>query len=109
MRMKIKCSVTYQGAARRPALRIGDADRRLYFSRDNRNIIVEIDGTKFYTKLTDDFFWQVGQIRTLYEKPNAVTANVLVKWMETNKLKVGDEVYLEVIEKNKCFKLVKSI
>lgn len=107
--MNIKCKVTYQGAGRRPALQTRKNDRMLYFSSRNRKIVVEIDGTKFYTKLTDDFFGKVGQIRTLYDRLDAITANKLVGWIEGNKLKVGDEVYLKVIEKNKHFKLVRNI
>lgn len=105
---KMMCTITHQGAASRPSIRVRVPDRILYFSPRNRNIIIEIDGTKFYTKLTNDFFGNVGQIRTLYTEPDKVTFNVLVEWVEKNNLKSGDHVHLEVIEKNKHFRLTKS-
>jgi len=105
----IKSKLTYQGAGRKPALRISKADRQKYFSKDERRIIIEINGTEFYTTLTNDFFEHVGQIRTLYEKANAVTINMLGEWVAKNKLNVGDEIYLEVIEAKKRFRLLKSI
>jgi len=105
--MKINSRIVYHGAGRKPSLHIRKSDRDLYFSPSNKRIIIEIDGTKYYTTLTNDFFGNVMQIRKIYEKPDTVTANMLLEWVETNNLKVGDEVQLEVVKKNKYFKLSK--
>ena len=67
-------------------------------------VINDIEG---YTTLQPDFWKNVYQIRTLYPTKEYWGRNLLVEWMEDNKLKVGDEVELEVIVPFKKFRLRK--
>jgi len=103
---EIQARVTYQGSARRPALAIAFADRNQYFSQADPLIVIELDGKKAYAKLQPSFFAHVSQINTIYEDPHPVfRRNLLVEWIAKHKVKLGNKVRLQVMERYRSFRL----
>jgi hypothetical protein len=102
--------VTHQGAALRPAIQVRAHDRK-YFSQKNRIIMVEMkSGDKTvigYTTLQNDFFRTVHQIRAIYPTEEHFGQNLLIDWLEENKIQFRDEVKMEVIIPEKEFRLTK--
>ena len=104
-KVKIQGRITYQGGAKRPAIAIRRADRDRYFSSTHSNVTIEIDARKTCTRLQPSFFGRVPQIRTQYADPNRASPNLLVEWLHKHKVALGDEIWLEVIDKYKSFRL----
>lgn len=101
----MKCKITYHGAGPNPSIHISKKDRKNFFSRDNKTISIEVNDVEGYTTLQNDFFGNVGQIRTIYPTKEYWGRNLLIDWIRENKLKPGDEIELEVIVPCKKFRL----
>jgi hypothetical protein len=103
----MKCKVTYHGAGSKLSIHLGTADRRMHFRESSKTISIELDGAEGYTTLQRDFFGHVGQIRTIYPTRDYWGINLLIDWLNDNKLTVGDEVELEIIVPFKKYRLKK--
>lgn len=104
------CRVTRQGARLRPAIQVKTHDGK-HFSSENKTIMIEMkSGNKTivgYTTLQNDFFGRVRQIRAIYPTKEHFGENLLIDWLEENKIQYRDEVKMEVIVPEKRFRLTK--
>ena len=102
--MDRKCGVSWYGN-RRKQIEIGE-DVNKFFSKNCRNIKLEIDGKTYYAKLPDSFFSTCKHIRTAYDRvcKNKKGKNRLHEWVVKNNVK---KARFDVIKTHIEFKLSK--
>jgi hypothetical protein len=105
------CKVSHQGAALRPAIQLRAHDADENFSPKNKTIMIEMKSEYKtilgYTTLQNDFFGTVRQIRAIYPTKQHFGENLLLNWLEENKIQYQDEIKMEVIVPKKRYRLTK--